>query len=158
MSSPIDVLLTPRFFDSPWGPPKSTKQHSPFGYEEANWNMVPTWHEKHHIPYGSPQAGVKSSTPWNSPKPLETPTEPPTVITISSHWDDDVSVLNDDPDEDDDQLLPRSTYDVLAPLLDAMYNDESEAAFENDGAGENAAGEADDWEEQEGMGNGARAA
>lgn len=80
---------------------------------------------------------------------------------VASSWDDDVSVLNDDPDEDDDQLLPRSTYDVLAPLLDEMYNDGSEGACDDEGHSfrrHEAATTGRKLEGQDVHGNGARAA
>jgi len=50
---------------------------------------------------------------------LETPQE----IDIPQAWDDDVSVLQDNPEDDNIQVLylPRSTYDVLMPLFDELY-------------------------------------
>eukprot|EP00526_Cylindrotheca_closterium_P024375 CAMPEP_0113650290 /NCGR_PEP_ID=MMETSP0017_2-20120614/26756_1 /TAXON_ID=2856 /ORGANISM="Cylindrotheca closterium" /LENGTH=151 /DNA_ID=CAMNT_0000562785 /DNA_START=249 /DNA_END=704 /DNA_ORIENTATION=- /assembly_acc=CAM_ASM_000147 len=50
---------------------------------------------------------------------LETPTE----IDVPHDWSDDVSVLNDNPEEDDIEVLylPTSTYNVLVPLFDALY-------------------------------------
>lgn len=46
----------------------------------------------------------------------------------SSSWEDDVSILNDNPEEDDIEVLylPRSTYDVLVPLFDELFIDEEE--------------------------------
>ena len=42
--------------------------------------------------------------------------------------DDEVSLLADDPDEDDDEVLPPSTYDVLVNLLDDIDKDAAATA------------------------------
>ena len=39
---------------------------------------------------------------------------------------DEVSELNDNPDDDDMNLLPHATHDVLANIFDEIYKDESE--------------------------------
>jgi len=66
---------------------------------------------------------------WKSPTDALTSKAPPLVVKIPHHFDvledDDVSLLQDDPDEDDAQLLPQSTYNVLLPLMDELYSDES---------------------------------
>lgn len=51
---------------------------------------------------------------------------PPKEVIICHDWQDDVSVLNDNPDDDDIEVLflPQSTYDVLMPLFDELYIDE----------------------------------
>lgn len=116
--------MTPRFFDTPtmWSPTKTEPNH----YVSLPFNAGS----------GSPWTSVGRTTPvtgshgYANKITATTPTspDPPNMVYagMKGDWDDDVSLLNDDPDEDDDQLLPASTYDVLAPLLDEMYKDESE--------------------------------
>jgi hypothetical protein len=72
-------------------------------------------------------------------------TGPPSIILVrvfrnydSEDYDDEVSVLADNPDDDDVDVLPHSTYDVLANIFDQIYKDDSIVAGECD----------DDYEEQ----------
>jgi len=46
---------------------------------------------------------------------------------------DEVSLLADDPDEDDEGVLPPSTYDVVVNILDEIDRDDNENAFANAG-------------------------
>ena len=72
---------------------------------------------------------------WETPPTTTNKTiaiEPPSTVFFSDYWEDDVSVLNDNPDEDDIQVLPQATYNVLAPLLDEIFQDDNQA---DDGAG-----------------------
>jgi hypothetical protein len=68
----------------------------------------------------------KLSTPVHS-IPLLPTEEIPQEIIYPNDWEDDVSILNDNPDDDDIEILflPRSTYDVLMPLFDELYIDDS---------------------------------
>ena len=64
---------------------------------------------------------------------------PPKEVMICQNWqdeDDDVSILNDNPDDDDIEVLflPQSTYDVLMPLFDELYIDEHNTNETNEGA------------------------
>jgi hypothetical protein len=45
--------------------------------------------------------------------------------------DDVVSVLADNPDEDDVAVLPLATYDVLANIFDEIYKDDGEVEYED---------------------------
>jgi hypothetical protein len=58
-----------------------------------------------------PQAGMTSAT---------------YSMFVEDNDDDVVSVLADNPDEDDVAVLPLATYDVLANILDDIYKDEGE--------------------------------
>jgi len=52
----------------------------------------------------------------------------------SFEYEDEVSLLADDPDEDDDGVLPHATYDVLFDILDEIDKDDGDddgAAIEN---------------------------
>ena len=72
---------------------------------------------------------------WETPPTTTNKTiaiEPPSTVFFSDYWEDDVSVLNDNPDEDDIQVLPQATYNVLASLLDEIFQDDNQA---DDGAG-----------------------
>jgi hypothetical protein len=44
---------------------------------------------------------------------------------------DEVSMLADNPDDDDMNLLPHATHDVLANIFDEIYKDESEVEEED---------------------------
>ena len=62
---------------------------------------------------------------------------PPKEVIICQNWqdeDDDVSILNDNPDDDDIEVLflPQSTYDVLMPLFDELYIDEQSTNNDKD--------------------------
>jgi hypothetical protein len=59
---------------------------------------------------------------------LDVPLKTPQEISYPNDWEDDVSVLNDNPEEDDIEVLylPQSTYDVLMPLFDELYIDNVE--------------------------------
>mmetsp|Transcript_12501 Transcript_12501/g.21867 ORF Transcript_12501/g.21867 Transcript_12501/m.21867 type:complete len:227 (-) Transcript_12501:158-838(-) len=46
--------------------------------------------------------------------------------------DDEVSALADNPDDDDVDVLPHATYDVLANIFDQIYKDESEVDEEEE--------------------------
>lgn len=108
----MEILLTPGFFGkhlNAWSPTKAEPNH----YVSLAFNAVAYG--------GAPWSGHYTFAGTEN----EPSAEPPNIIFLLSD-SDDVSLLNDDPDEDDDQLLPSSTYDVLAPLLDEMYKDESE--------------------------------
>jgi hypothetical protein len=48
------------------------------------------------------------------------------TIVLVDDENDDVSVLADNPDDDDVDVLPHSTYDVLANIFDQIYKDDSE--------------------------------
>ncbi|KAL3919207.1 MAG: hypothetical protein SGILL_003868 [Bacillariaceae sp.] len=50
----------------------------------------------------------------------------------SSEMMDEVSLLNDNPDDDDMNLLPHATHDVLANIFDEIYKDESEVEDDDD--------------------------
>ena len=106
----MEIALTPRFFDkhlTAWSPTKAEPNH----YVSLSFNGV-SFH----------------ADQWQAHTVDKTRTGPPTTIYILVPQEeyDNVSLLHDDPDEDDDQLLPPSTYDVLAPLLDEMYKDDSD--------------------------------
>jgi hypothetical protein len=60
--------------------------------------------------------------------PLDVSLKTPQEISYANDWEDDVSVLNDNPEEDDIEVLylPQSTYDVLMPLFDELYIDSEE--------------------------------
>jgi hypothetical protein len=69
-----------------------------------------------------------SSTPWTVSKDVhivDAGTIPKMIVFIQDA-EDDVSVLNDDPDHDDDGILPQPTFDVLATLFHDIYKDDSE--------------------------------
>jgi hypothetical protein len=103
--------------------------------------------KRHHVPYPWGVNGglwalpattsnhpiTSSSTPWTVSKDvhhivLDVGTLIPKEIMFIPHAedDDDVSVLNDDPDHDDEGILPQPTYDVLATLFHDIYKDGSE--------------------------------
>ena len=114
------TCLTPRFYDSnaPFASPRTTdrQRYVPLALSpDKVWNT----------------AFVGKEAAWNTSISIVKPTttEPPAWVSFSDDWqdDDDVSVLNDDPDQDDQQILPQTTYDVLAPLFDDLfYRDDSE--------------------------------
>ena len=59
------------------------------------------------------------------------PLGPPTEILVHPDAPDDVSLLNDDPDHDDDDILPQPTFDVLATLFQDIYKDDSEVELDS---------------------------
>jgi len=144
----MEIMLTPRFFDNhinAWSPTKAEPNH----YVSLAFNAV-----------------TYSGTPWNNNNIIINSNmiadgveyqskEPPTIIYVLDEVDN-VSLLNDDPDEDDDQLLPPSTYDVLVPLLDEMYKDESEVYDDEQETTDLV--DSLPWNEEEVMADGARAA
>lgn len=69
----------------------------------------------------------------SSPVALEI--EIPREVLFQDTWDDDVSVLHDNPEEDDIEVLylPRSTYDVLMPLFPELYIDDEEEKQQEQG-------------------------
>jgi hypothetical protein len=69
-----------------------------------------------------------SSTPWAVSKDVHIVDAGtiPKEIVFTQDAEDDVSVLNDDPDHDDEGILPQPTYDVLATLFHDIYKDDSE--------------------------------
>jgi hypothetical protein len=74
---------------------------------------------------GNPTSG----TPWTVSKDapvhiVDAGTIPKEIVFIQ-HAEDDVSVLNDDPDHDDEDILPQPTYDVLVTLFHDIYKDDS---------------------------------
>lgn len=126
MSPNMEFLLTPRFFEAanstPW-PPTPTKATryislpvSNVGPFKSSWNDFVESNRHPVSPIGS----------INPNSPTLEQSRPPDIVYVHDDWDDAVSVLYDDPDEDDAQLLPHSTYDVLAPLLHEMYMDDNE--------------------------------
>lgn len=106
--------------------------------------MSPAWKKL----LESPATGRETRNSTTAlPHPNTNALEPPKIVSYFRDWDDDVSLLNDDPDDDDIEILPQPTYDVLATLFDELYiADESEV--EPDG----------DEEDDDGGLNGARAA
>lgn len=126
----MNVVLTPTFFDcnhNPWSSSKPEPRYIPLGL--SGGGIQDPWNP-------SFNTTKESQTPvsWNAKSP-PTPApvkeaQPPTNLSFSHDWDDDVSLLNDDPDEDDIQVLPQTTYNVLAPLFAEIYKDDSE--FDDD--------------------------
>jgi hypothetical protein len=135
MSPALDVaLLTPRFFDTPWTPSKAEKGHHtryvPLAfadYGRVSWNITTSTTGNNHN-YNNKEWS-RTAEPVVAKR---TSNEPPATIAVDKIWADDVSLLNDDPDEDDAQLLPHSTYNVLAPLFDEIYKDDSELDDDDD--------------------------
>eukprot|EP00980_Cylindrotheca_fusiformis_P012283 scaffold3001_cov122-Cylindrotheca_fusiformis.AAC.8 len=85
------------------------------------------------VSIGSPPDEEQS---WGKPAANTTVVEEepiPDLVMYAMDWLDDVSVLNDNPEEDDIEVLylPKSTYDVLLPLFDELFmGDEEEAKME----------------------------
>lgn len=75
----------------------------------------------------------------------------PQDIVFGDDWEDDVSVLNDNPEEDDIEILflPQSTYDVLMPLFDELDIEGDNEVDHDDGGGPARAAWANDTQETE---------
>jgi len=121
MTAATNAFYSPR--DNPWSsPPKDPKAclslSFPTQKDYGLWN-TPSNHTNKTCQQSWGTAA--SATPLDLSF-LETPTE----IEIPHDWsDEEVSLLNDNPEEDDIEVLylPRSTYDVLVPLFDELYID-----------------------------------
>ena len=79
---------------------------------------------------------ASGTTPWTVSKDapvhiVDAGTIPKQIVFIQQHAEDDVSVLNDDPDHDDEDILPQPTYDVLATLFQDIYKDDSYSGIED---------------------------
>lgn len=162
-------ILTPRFFAADiglWKSPQCTTVEEEgkeslheyeYEYEYPSLEFKSPWKTSKATP---PPPPITSTTACSSSRrlSLESPwllaskvsAEPPTVVSYWTDWCDDVSLLNDNPDDDDLGLLPHSTCNVLAPLLDVMYKDESEVDYEeHDDLERQDAYNQDDWNEAE---------
>jgi hypothetical protein len=78
-----------------------------------------------------PTRMISSDESWNKNTntiTLDVSLTTPQEISYLNDWEDDVSVLNDNPEEDDIEVLylPQSTYDVLMPLFDELYITDNE--------------------------------
>jgi hypothetical protein len=111
--SAMNVLLTPHFYDNPW--------YVPLGLPSNNNGL---WDSRATMTKDEAWNVLKQTPPVTNAPPINM--EPPSAVFHSDDWDDDVSLLNDDPDEDDIQILPQTTYNVLAPLFAEIYKDDSE--------------------------------
>lgn len=162
MSPNMEAILTPRFFASDqatWSPKREEEKDShneflplalgfqdcqvPWKSRQVSWNNsgLDTL-----VLSKSTSRRLSLETDWAPAAKISV--EPPLSVTFLMDWQDDVSLLNDDPDDDDVALLPYSTCNVLAPLLDEMYKDESEVDWEEDNA-LHFARNGDDWNEAE---------
>ena len=101
---------------------------NPWALEAAKWTV--NENIACHANYGLWTAGAYTWVPSLSS------TSPPKEIIVIHGEDDEVSLLNDDPDQDDHDILPTATYGVLASLFDDIYKDESEAEGEQDNSQE----------------------
>jgi hypothetical protein len=133
MTATMSALYSPR--DNPWSSP--SKDHkaclSPFFSTQKDhglWNnnasqTTPTVTQ----PKDSDISWGTAATPLDLSF-LETPTE----VNVPHDWSDEVSLLNDNPEEDDIEVLylPRSTYDVLSPLFDELFIDTSQEDDDDD--------------------------
>ena len=114
--STMNAVLAPTLYgNDPWSP---REQSCPPRYVQLGlssrtdlWNTLPT-----------------TDRAWSIPAPTmitETAaSEPPSLVFFFDDWEDDVSLLSDNPDDDDVQVLPHATYNVLAPLFDEIYEGE----------------------------------
>jgi len=136
MIATTNALYSPRG-DNPWSSPKDHKAclslSFPTQKDYGLWNHTPntTQNEKDKTSTEQSWGSAATMTPLDLSF-LETPTE----IEIPHDWvsDDEVSLLNDNPEEDDIEVLylPRSTYDVLVPLFDELYIDTVDKDEEED--------------------------
>jgi len=127
MTATVNALYSPP--DNPWSATSPCKDHSkaclslsfPSQKDYGLWNSSPKQ------PSQISWATAATVEPLDLSF-LQTPQE----IDIPETWDDDVSVLQDNPEDDNIEVLylPRSTYDVLVPLFDELYigNEEGDAA------------------------------
>lgn len=122
MIATSNVLLSPR--DNPWSsPPKDHKACLSLSFPSEKdyglWNSPDPMKPDTNTPTEQSWGTTATITPLDLSAFLETPSE----IEIPHDWSDDVSLLNDNPEEDDIEVLylPQSTYDVLMPLFDELY-------------------------------------
>lgn len=122
MTAALTALYSPPG-DNPWSTasPCSTKDHQATlslafrGQKDYGlWNSTPKQEQTSEQSWGTAASAAPLDLSF-----LETPTE----IDIPHDWSDDVSILNDNPEEDDIEVLylPTSTYNVLVPLFDELY-------------------------------------
>jgi hypothetical protein len=120
-TTPSAAADSPLLLSSVWTPLKKDDHHHHHGDEKDDdaWNKSPSSNYKD-IMATAPQIPTLLSL------------RPPETISFRADEEDDVSVLNDNPDEDDAAILPQPTYDVLANIFDELYKDESEIDEEDD--------------------------
>ncbi|KAL3943603.1 MAG: hypothetical protein SGBAC_002312 [Bacillariaceae sp.] len=128
MTAAVTAVHSPS--DNPWStasPCGSPKDHNArlslsfLGQKDYGlWNSTPK--EDENVPSEQSWGTAASAAPLDLSF-LATPT----TVELPQNWSDDVSVLNDNPEEDDIEVLylPTSTYNVLVPLFDELYIDES---------------------------------
>ena len=167
----MEAILTPRFFATDCGlwafPPTAVEpeeldydygydfknHHSPHAQQQppapsSDWKTDPApWNTTAAAVPASPDRRVSLETPWTRATKISS--QPPEAVSFLNDWQDDVSLLNDDPDDDDVALLPHSTCNVLAPLLDEMYKDESEADWDDNDDEDTSIPPAGEWNEEE---------
>jgi hypothetical protein len=106
LTTPYVSLMMDKHSHDVWGSPRDrTITESSLNSSENNaWSM------------SAPELPVLDQGP-----PLEI-----SILDLSDS-DDDVSVLNDNPDEDDQDVLPQPTYDVLQTLFQHMDQSDDDA-------------------------------
>jgi len=117
---------SPLLLSSVWTPLKRrTKEDHHCHHPNGNEKEDDDW-------YKSPSSNYKDIMATAPQIPTLLSLRPPETISFRADEEDDVSVLNDNPDEDDAAILPQPTYDVLANIFDELYKDESEIEEEDD--------------------------
>ena len=134
MTATITALYSPPG-DNPWSTasPCNAKEH-----KEASLSLAFRGQKDYGLWNSTPKQEQTSEQSWGtaaSAAPLDLSfLETPTEIDIALDWSDDVSILNDNPEEDDIEVLylPTSTYNVLVPLFDELYIEDSPESNEED--------------------------
>ena len=136
-------------YENPWSSPpsptttrtiKEAKYMPPYTLVFPNqkdygvWDSLPVTKSKsigHDGSWGKTAASTLTTSENTNPDLF---LAPPKEVVRYQDWQDDVSVLNDNPDDDDIEclFLPQSTYDVLMPLFNDLYiHEEPNNTIEN---------------------------
>ncbi|CAJ1965650.1 unnamed protein product [Cylindrotheca closterium] len=138
MTAAVTALYSPPG-DNPWSTasPCNAKDH-----KEASLSLAFRGQKDYGLWNSTPKQDQTSERSWGTAASaalldmsfLETPTE----VEVPLDWLDEVSILNDNPEEDDIEVLylPTSTYNVLVPLFNELYIEDSTEHDDNQDDGE----------------------